>query len=96
MSENVCDRYFDTTKGVVLQVDSSQVGLGAVLLQDGKPVKMRYTNIEREMLVIVFGYLKYHYYQYGRRVVCKSDHQSKDYTRCTKQTTKGIAYNTTI
>ena len=42
---------------VVLQVDASQVGLGAVLLQDGKPVayaskaltpaEMRYANIER-------------------------------------------------
>ena len=62
MSKNVCDRYADTTKDVVLQVDSSQVGLGAVLLQDGKLAKVRYANIEREILVIVFGYLKYHYY----------------------------------
>ena len=38
MSENVCDRYFDINKDVLLQVDSSQVGLVAVLLQDGKPV----------------------------------------------------------
>ena len=62
MSKNVCDRYLDTTKDVVLQVDSSQVGLGAVLLHDGKLAKVRYANIEREILVIVFGYLKYHYY----------------------------------
>ena len=61
--------YFNTTKGVVLQVDASQVGLDAVL-QDGKPVafaskalmpaEMRYINIEREMLAVVFGCLKYH------------------------------------
>ena len=38
ISKDVCLRYFDTTKEVVLQVDASQVGLGAVLLQDGKPV----------------------------------------------------------
>ena len=38
MSENVCDGCFDTIKDAVLQVDSSQVGLGAVLLKDGKPV----------------------------------------------------------
>ena len=65
ISEDVCLRYFDTSKEVVLQVDASQVGLGAVLLQDGKPVayaskaltpgEMRYGNIEREMLVVVFG-----------------------------------------
>ena len=84
-SEDVCLRYFDTTKEVVLQVDASQVGLGVVLLQDGKPVayaskaltaaEMRYANIEREMLVVVFGCLKYHHYLYGRRFVCRSDHQ---------------------
>ena len=59
MSEDVCLRYFDTTKEVVLQVDISQISLGAVLLQDGMPVayaskaltpaEMRYANIEREM-----------------------------------------------
>ena len=62
MSKNVCDKYLDTTKDVVLQVDSSQVKLDAVLLQDGKLAKVRYANIKREILVIVFGYLKYHYY----------------------------------
>ena len=62
MSKNVCDRYLDTTKDDVLKVDSSQVGLGAVLPQDGKLAKVRCANIEREILVIVFGYLKYHYY----------------------------------
>jgi hypothetical protein len=31
--------YFDTNKEVVLQVDSSKNGVGAVSLQDGKPVE---------------------------------------------------------
>ncbi|XP_062713671.1 uncharacterized protein LOC134290530 [Aedes albopictus] len=31
-------RYFDVQKDVVIQCDSSSVGLGAVLLQDGQPV----------------------------------------------------------
>ena len=31
-------QYFDVKKPVVLQVDASQCGLGATLLQDGKPV----------------------------------------------------------
>ena len=85
ISEDVCLRYFNTIKEVVLQVDASQVGLGAVLLQDGMPVayaskaltpaEMRYANIEREMLVVVSGCLKYHHYLYGRRFVCRSDHQ---------------------
>ena len=47
MSKNVCERYLDSTKDVVLRIDSSQVGLGAVLLQDGKLAKVRYANIEK-------------------------------------------------
>ena len=27
------------------------------------------------MLAVVFGYLKYHHYLYGRRFVCRSDNQ---------------------
>ena len=38
ISEDVCLRYFNTTKDAVLQVDASQVGLGAVLLKDSKPM----------------------------------------------------------
>ena len=37
--------------------------------------EMRYANIEREMVAVAFGCLKYHHYLYGRRFVCKSDHQ---------------------
>ena len=36
---------------------------------------MRYANIESKILVVVFGCLKYHHYLYGRRFVCRSDHQ---------------------
>ena len=51
-------RYFDPSLPVTIQVDASQVGLGAALLQNGKPVafaskaltktECRYANIERD------------------------------------------------
>ena len=58
--------YFDNSKETVLNVDASSKGLGAVILQDGKPIafgsktlttsERRYANIERELLAIVWGY----------------------------------------
>ena len=55
--------YFNLNKSVILQVDASQEGLGAALLQDNKPIayapksltetEKRYVNIERELLACV-------------------------------------------
>ena len=78
-------RYFNTEKPVVVQVDASQTGLGAALLQEGKPVafasksltptEQRYANIEREMLAVVFGIEKFHTFVYGRSFLIESDHK---------------------
>ena len=80
-------QYFDSTQRVAIQVDASQRGLGAVLLQANGPVEFasklltetesRYSNIERvrEMLAVLFGLEKFHYYAYGRPVVVESDHK---------------------
>ena len=67
------------------KVDASQVGLGTALLQDNKPIaftskalidaKHRYTNIEREMLAVVFGVERFHTYIYGQSFMIKSDHK---------------------
>ena len=35
----------------------------------------RYSNIEREMLAVLFGLEKFHYYAYGRPVVVGTDHK---------------------
>ena len=70
---------------MTIQVDASQVGLGAALLQNGKPVafaskaltktECRYANIEREMLAAVFGVERFHTYVYGRSFMIESDHK---------------------
>ena len=62
--------YFDAHKPVIIQVDASQKGLGATLLQDGCPVafaskaltptEQHYANIECEMLACVFGAERFH------------------------------------
>ena len=78
-------RYFDPSLPVTIQVDASQVGLGAALLQNGKPIafaskaltetECQYANIEREMLAAVFRAERFHTYIYGRSFMIKSDHK---------------------
>ena len=78
-------RYFDPSLPMTIQVDASQVGLGAALLQNGKPVtfaskaltktKHQYANIEREMLAAVLGAERFHTYVYGQSSMIKLDHK---------------------
>jgi hypothetical protein len=66
-------------------VDASSKGLGAVLLQENKPIafaskaltpaESRYANIERELLAVIYGCEKFHTYLYGRQFVVESDYR---------------------
>ena len=78
--------YFDKSKTSVVQSDASKKGLGAVLLQDGKPViyasrshqEARTTvfkHRERELLSVVFALERFHHYLYGYTVTAQTDHQ---------------------
>ena len=77
--------FYDRHKKHVIQTDASLKGLGAVLLQDGQPVKYasrsllpveeRYSNIERELLGVVFGLERLHNMVFGEQVVVQTDHQ---------------------
>ncbi|XP_041362042.1 uncharacterized protein K02A2.6-like [Gigantopelta aegis] len=77
--------YFDNDKPVVLQCDASQHGLGACLMQEGKPVayasrslnttECNYAQIEKELLAIVFGVEKFETYLFGRSFTVESDHK---------------------
>ena len=84
-------KYYEPSKPLVLQCDASEKGLGASLLQDGKPIayaitcvcnyialtctETNYAQIEKELLAIVFGVERFHQYTYGRKVVVDSDHK---------------------
>ena len=78
-------RYFDPALPVTIQVDASWVGLGAALLQNGNPIafvsktltktECQYTNIEREMLAVVFGAEQFCTYIYGQSFTIESDHK---------------------
>jgi len=77
--------YFDQSKACTVQSDASKKGLGAVLIQDGKPViyasrtltetEQRYSNIERELLSVVFALERFHHYVYGYTATVQTDHR---------------------
>ena len=70
---------------MTVQADASQRGLGACLLQEGQPIaftskrltdtETRYTNIERELLAIVFACQWFNTYVLGRPFTVESDHK---------------------
>ena len=70
--------YYDPKAELEIQCDASKKGLGAALLQNGKPIadtEQRYAQIEKEMLAIVFALEKFNQYAYGRHVRIQSDHK---------------------
>lgn len=77
--------YFDKNEKIVLSCDSAQSAVGAVMLQNNRPLayasatltesQRHYAQIERELLAIVFGCLKFHQYLYGSKVTVHTDHK---------------------
>lgn len=78
--------FFDPGKELTLSVDASSKGLGAVLIQEGKPlayasralteVQMRYSQIEKELLAVCFGTEKFRQYILGQDYVrVETDHK---------------------
>ncbi|GFY46023.1 retrovirus-related Pol polyprotein from transposon 17.6 [Trichonephila inaurata madagascariensis] len=80
-----CLKYFNGNKAVTVSVDDSKNGLGAVLLQEGQPIangsvsltqtQQRYTQIEKELMAVIYGLEHFNYYTYGRIVTVQTDHK---------------------
>jgi len=78
--------YYDSKKDISLVVDASPVGLGAILLQEGRvisyasralsDVESRYSQTERESLAIYWGCDHFRLYLYGRPIVVITDHKA--------------------
>ena len=78
-------KFFDPTKPVKLQVDASKSDLGACILQDENPIayasrsltpaEENYSQIEKELLAVVFGCERFNHFVYGRPVEVDSDHK---------------------
>lgn len=85
LSESACLAYYDPSKEIVIQVDSSQHGIGAVLLRDGRPIEYasraltiserNWAQIEKEALAVLYGLERFDQYTYGRAVTVENDHK---------------------
>ena len=83
ISKNVTPPYFNPKSATTLQSDASKKGLGAVILQDSKPVmfasralsgsKRNCQNLERECLATIWGMEKFHYFLYGKQFTLETD-----------------------
>ena len=71
-------KYFEPSPELTLQSDACDTGLGAVLTQNGQPIafasralsdaETRCSQVEKELLAVVFGLEKFHQYTYGSQL----------------------------
>jgi len=77
--------YFDGRKKSTLSVDASKYGPGTVVFQNDHPIgycssaltttQKRYSQIEKELLAVVNGCKKFHYFLYGTDFTIETDHK---------------------
>ena len=77
--------YYDWSKPVIVQTDTSEYRLGVTLIQSGHPIaftsksladiESHYMNIEQKCLSACFGLEKFYTCLYGRHVIVENDHK---------------------
>ena len=82
----VTPKYFKPQTPIVIECDTSGVGVGGVHLQNGHPVtfisqaltdtQKRYSNIECQLLALVIVVEHLHHYVFGRQCTVHTDHAS--------------------
>ena len=75
--------YYEPNKEMVLQTDNSIKGLGACLMQQGKPVyfaskaltetQKGYVAIKLESLVVAWAMEKFHHFLYSTHFILETD-----------------------
>ena len=78
-------RYYDARQPVTLTCDASKFGLGCACIQQTGPVayasrtltttEQRYSQIEKELLAIVFACNRFRDYIYGQQITVETDHK---------------------
>lgn len=81
----------------ILEADASGTGIGAVLMQQGRPIAyfskglapkhQGYSTYEKELLAIVKATEKWHSYLQGHHCIIRTDHQSLKYLLEQRMTT---------
>ena len=75
----------------LLECDASGVGIGGVLMQDGKPIAyfseklhgpvLNYSTYDKELYALVRSLQTWHHYLWPKEFVIYSDHESLKYLR---------------
>ena len=83
ISKNITLPYFNPGRPTTLETNASKKGLGAVILQDSRPVmfvswaltgaEKNYQNLERECLAMIWGMEKFHYFLYGKQFTLETN-----------------------